>query len=945
MNSILSKISFFSGNKEKDSACVPYSPEHSKKSRRDYNNAFYYNYYRVLEKKSESTTRGCFGLVSTGYYGGSNTFQLKEFNIESEMTDSCISSLFTQTYTNSMTSPVEAKYVIPLPPYAAVSNFVVEYDGKVLKGKIKEKEKAANKYSDSIASGGQAFLGEKTSDGYFNLQIGNIPPGKEVVIRITIISEIGAHLDSLHYCLHRYMFPKNNFSMNYKLNISLSVPIADIELDHYSPKIEYQDSKKSATVTFNTSKGIDKNIIAVVVPEPSEKPESFIELDSTDKSYAVGINFYPNFRINADEVDQKSEFIFLLDCSGSMSGSPIKKAKVALEIIMRSLTENCKFNIYCFGSSFKKLFDHSKLYDDDSLETASSYINTIDANLGGTELFPPVRDILSATADPEYPRQLFILTDGEISERDKLIDYVGKEADTTRIFTLGIGSGVDQELVVGLSKSCKGFYELINDNKDMEAKVMSLVNIAMEPTLSNIKVNWGGLKVKQAPEVVRPIFFNERMMIYGLLEEEPAQQVNTITLTGNGPSGRELSYSLDLNFEKSSSNSTNIHTLAAFKIIFDLEQREAKKKEKHDEQIIKLGKKYGLVSTKTSYVVTVESEATTTDAMVGVDVLKPETNTTTGIPPPPPPAPLMYQQQQQYGAPPPPPPSNYYSAPPPPPSGGAMYRSMSPPAPGGAPPSFSSISPLSSRSSGLSNTLCKTSSVSSAPTVTADLFLAKRLSVTDVSSESDNDEGDWDDDCEAEEKCADGTVSMAMDCEEELELNLCETVCAPAKQSIIAPAPMRKNSTTSSSKDCKKEKESMKKKSISSDKRSSSPPPLPSKISLATPKSAPRPQAPKVSTGDLLLDLIKLQKANGSWTTESITQFKFSSKPSSLASVSDDVWTTLVVIAKFMKSFSDKSSNWDLVAQKAAKWVKSQLNKANITVEYNTLLDNAKSAL
>ncbi|KAF2069392.1 hypothetical protein CYY_009290 [Polysphondylium violaceum] len=935
---LLSKINFFSGgkgDKDKASPCVPYSPEVNKKTRRDYNNAFYYNYYRLLEKKSESTTRGCFGLVSTSYQ--STSFQLKEFNIESEMTDSCISSVFTQSYTNSLTSPVEAKYVLPLPPYASVSNFVVEYDGKVLKGKIKEKEKAANKYSDAIASGGQAFLGEKTSDGYFSLQIGNIPPAKDVVVRITIISEIGAHLDSLHYCLHRYMFPKTNFSMNYKLNVALSVPIHDIEIENYSPKIEYHDeSKKTATITFNKSNGIDKNIIAIVVPEPSEKPESFIELDPSDKSYAVGINFYPNFRIAADEVDQKSEFIFLIDCSGSMSGGPIKKAKVALEIIMRSLTESCKFNIYCFGSSFKKLFDRSRIYDDESLETASSYINSIDANLGGTELFPPVRDILSAQADSEYPRQVFILTDGEISERDKLIDYVGKEADTTRIFTLGIGSGVDRELVVGLSKSCKGFFELIDDNKDMEAKVMSLVNIAMEPTLSHIKVNWGELKVKQAPETIRPIFFNERMMIYGLLESEPnTEKPHSITITGNGPSGRELSYTLDLDFSKASSNSSNIHTLAAFKIIFDLEQREAKKKEKHDEEIIKLGKKYGLVSTKTSYVVTVESEETTTDAMVAVDVLKPvETNTTSVLPH----TPYPLQQQQNYPIAP-----NTRSAPLRgaymPTVAPAPYQSFSsapcppPPAPGGAPPSFSSISQLSSRSSSLTNTLCKSSF--------ADAPMAAPMAIDpySVSSGSDDDfDEEEENDCDeslAVDWCAD--VQMC-EVEEQIE----------CKKSIpIAPVLSRKQS---SDKDCKKKKEKDSSSKLS--KKSSAPPPPPAMrniSSVPTPppmgQSKPLSLAPKATTGDLCLDLIKLQKANGSWTTSSINQFKFSAKPSSLDSVSDDVWTTLVVIAKFMKSFSDKSSNWDLVVQKASKWIKSQLNKANITVDYNTLLDNAKSAL
>jgi hypothetical protein len=40
-----------------------------------------------------------------------------------------------------------------------------------------------------------------------------------------------------------------------------------------------------------------------------------------------------------------AEFIFLVDRSGSMEGSPLEKAKEALGIFISSIPPNCKFNI------------------------------------------------------------------------------------------------------------------------------------------------------------------------------------------------------------------------------------------------------------------------------------------------------------------------------------------------------------------------------------------------------------------------------------------------------------------------------------------------------------------------------------------------------------------------------------------------------------------------
>ncbi|KAF2072181.1 hypothetical protein CYY_006501 [Polysphondylium violaceum] len=615
---------------------------------------FYSGYYELLKDEFDSINyqnNNIVGLASCSNNLNRHQqqlFCLHRFDIDSDITDTSTSTVFSQYYKNNYDVPVEARYSIPLPPFSTISAFEIEYPrGKQYKAIIRDRLEAVDQYSDGVADGCLSFMAEISNIGIFDLYLGNIYPScpsldddndYDIVVHITIISEIGICQSDYHYFIHECWFPDYSFTFNFKSNIYLSAPIKNLSMntslmDDSNHEIVYNDSKTSATVTlsttFNNINNNNNNLLLIISPELSNQPHSLIEYNSKTSSYGVSISFYNNSSssLSNQYVNQRSEYIYLVDCSNSMKGDPIEKVVLSLEIIVKSLNENCKFNIICFGSSYIQCFDESTMYTTQSVAIAREFIKkSIKANLSGTQLYEPLRHIIQQPYDPLYPRQLFIITDGQVSDRPECISLLLHESESTRIFSLGIGKKVDRGLVMGLTSACRGYFEFIVDNNEIQRKVMKLINISMEPIISNIKFNWQGLDIKSS-DTHRPMFFNERLLIYGLIEDASIEDSNlcrTVELTGNDQFGKEICYKVNLDFK--SCNSTkhkSTISLATKRIINHLEQQELKFKINNDQEIKRLSKKHSILSTKTSFIVSIlDPDKVTDNSMINVNILK-----------------------------------------------------------------------------------------------------------------------------------------------------------------------------------------------------------------------------------------------------------------------------------------------------------------------------------
>lgn len=119
-----------------------------------------------------------------------------------------------------------------------------------------------------------------------------------------------------------------------------------------------------------------------------------------------------------------TSFCFLVDCSGSMSAeNRIPLAREAMLLFLRSLPLDSHFNIIRFGSNYDVLFKTETMtavYNETTSKEAETMIRSMDADFGGTELLEPLKHLKQHPAIRGRSRQVFLLTDGEISNTNEV---------------------------------------------------------------------------------------------------------------------------------------------------------------------------------------------------------------------------------------------------------------------------------------------------------------------------------------------------------------------------------------------------------------------------------------------------------------------------------------------------------------------------------------------
>ncbi|XP_075913294.1 von Willebrand factor A domain-containing protein 5A-like isoform X4 [Petromyzon marinus] len=492
---------------------------------------------------------------------------LKAVSVEASVQGFVASVRATLSYLNAEAFPVEASFLFPLDDDSAVHAFSASLNGRHIDAVIKEKEKAKEEYDDAMSSGHTAFLLSEDRGDVFQCMLGNLGAGEGAELRVEFVSELAVEPDgAVRFCLPTVLNPRYTppgsssadsalpfvpfvscsqplpYSMAFHLRAEAPGGIADVTSACNLGPVSFSGPGNSvAQVSLGEGFKMDRDVELFVHPIQKHRPFALLEAGDTAKASLMSdtvamLNFFPDAgetksTKGAEALTQKGEFIFVVDCSGSMecpmvndgSGgreTRIHSAKETLMLLLKSLPLGCFFNVYAFGSSYNSFFPESREYSQASMDEALKLVKGMSADLGGTEILEPLVAIYRSACRPEHPRQLMVLTDGEVSNTRDVISLVKKNASKHRCFSFGIGDGASTELIKGIAASGGGTAEFITGKERLQGKVLKALKCALQPTLTSVSLSWSlppGLSAIVVPEVPRSIFLGQRTILYAQL--------------------------------------------------------------------------------------------------------------------------------------------------------------------------------------------------------------------------------------------------------------------------------------------------------------------------------------------------------------------------------------------------------------------------------------------
>lgn len=531
---------------------------------------------------------------------------VKYHKVRVEIDNGIATTYVDEVFLNDFDVDIEGEYIFPLPEEATVKSFAIYADGKKIEGQVMGKDAARATYEDMVRKMREPALLEYVGKNLFRTKVYPIPAHGQK--RIELVYQQVLKYDSGMYT-YEYPLDTERFSPK---------PVKDVVV---ATTINSNIPIKSVySVNQQIGLKLEKNRAVATYEEHDVKPDKNYILRYTVSEKDVGLNLLTYRKDNQDgyfmllvspgEIETKpidKDIIFVLDTSGSMQGEKIKQAKEAIKFCINGLNQGDRFNIIDFSTNVN-CFDSALITATPlKVQEALDYVNQI-KSAGGTNINEALLMAVRMLNDPDRPRMVIFLTDGEPTEgvtdiKNILINVNESNSFRSRIFVFGVGDDVNTKLLDKLAQGGRGLTEYVLPNESIESKVSTFYKKVAEPVLSDIRLTFiGQVKAKELyPTDLPDIFKGSQLVLFGRYENSGLER---ITLRGR-VNGQEKEYAYEVNFAVNDASHDSIPRLWATRKIGYLmsEIRFNGENQRLKSEIESLGKEFGIITEYTSFII------------------------------------------------------------------------------------------------------------------------------------------------------------------------------------------------------------------------------------------------------------------------------------------------------------------------------------------------------
>ncbi len=553
-----------------------------------------------------------------------------------------------QRFANPFDTKIEAVYVFPLPEKAAVSEFLMVIGDRTIRGILREKEEAEAIYRHARNQGYQASLLVQRRPNVFEQKVANIEPGKGIDVDITYFhtlaykdgwysfvfpTVVGPRYNPLRHTdpiapLPRggrtafpeaagveYLAPteRSGHDIGITVRLDAAVDIEELKSTHEIVVDEEESGSKTVRLAHATTLPNRDFVLDFRVAGETIRSNLLTYRDpETGDGYFTLMVIPP--RDNTAIARRPMEMVFVLDCSGSMSGRPLEQAKAAVATALARLEPRDTFQIVRFSDHASRFGPVPVPATGANLAAARRYLDALDSD-GGTEMLRGIEAALGFPQSPSHFRFVTFMTDGYIGNEADILAAVHRHLGAARIFSFGVGSSVNRYLMERMAKEGRGVAAYLGLQDSAEEVMGNFFERVSRPALTDVGVDWGGMRVRDTyPAALPDLFVGRPLVVAGRYDGEPTSP----TLSGTAGDARR---SLAVAANDGSAAGPYVAKVWARLNIADLTDRQATAGDPHGalrDAIRRVALRHQLVSNYTSFVAVDSSMRTEGDHGVTV---------------------------------------------------------------------------------------------------------------------------------------------------------------------------------------------------------------------------------------------------------------------------------------------------------------------------------------
>ncbi|MEB3232246.1 MAG: VIT domain-containing protein, partial [Leptolyngbyaceae bacterium] len=496
-------------------------------------------------------------------------FPLKHTDVQATIQGNVARVELTQTFENPFDQPLEAIYVFPLPDEAAVDDMEILVGNRRIKGDIKRREEAQEIYEQALSEGRTAGLLEQERANIFTQSLANIRPGEQIEVTIRYSESLQFEGNHYEFVLPMVVGPRyipgnptteagdtdqvpdatritppvlppgarSGHDIAVSLTINAGVPIQTVESPSHKIQIAPNPNGDQSQLQLQLAPNdtIPNKDLIVRYQVAGATTQTTVLTDTTDQGGHFALYLIPAVDYATDEIVPK-DVVFLMDTSGSQSGDPLAKSQELMRRMVAGLNPDDTFTIIDFANTTTRLSPNPLANTASNRTLALNYINRLSAN-GGTELLNGIQEVLRfPAAERDRLRSIVLITDGYIGNEAAVIAEVQQNlAAGNRLYSFGVGSGVNRFLIDRLAEVGRGMAQVIRQDEPTEAAAERFFQQINNPVLTNIEVEWvgDGTEVEIYPTAAPDLFANQPLVIFGRKADQLSGQIRvTGTLAG-----------------------------------------------------------------------------------------------------------------------------------------------------------------------------------------------------------------------------------------------------------------------------------------------------------------------------------------------------------------------------------------------------------------------------